>query len=130
MVIDSSAIFAILLGEPEAERISEALSRDPVRLVSAFSALESSVVIAAKKGEHGERELDLLLLKSALEIRPFDAEQHEIAREIYKRYGKGRHKAALNIGDCCSFALSVQAGEPLLCKGADFRKTDVHLANY
>ena len=123
MVIDSSAIIAILLGESDAERMSRAISLDSRRLVSAFSALESAVVIAARKGDQGERELDLLMLKVRMEILPFDSGQYEAAREAHDKYGKGRHAAALNIGDCCSYALSAQTGEPLLCKGDDFSKT-------
>ena len=130
MVIDSSAIIAILLGEPEAERMSMAISRDSRRLVSAFSALESAVVIAARKGEQGVRELELLILKIRLEIFPFDAGQYESARRAYRKFGKGRHAAALNLGDCCSYALSEQLGEPLLFKGDDFSRTDLRRVEY
>lgn len=125
MVIDSSALIAILLGEPEAEALAKAIASDPKRLVGAFTALEASIVIEAKKGEAGGRELDLLLHRARIEIVAVDAEQYEIARLAWRSYGKGRHPAGLNIGDCCSYALSKYSGEPLLFKGNDFNQTDV-----
>jgi len=125
MVIDSSAIIAILLGEPEAETFAQAIVRDPKRLMSAFSALETGIVIEAKKGEAGGREFELLLHRAKIEIIPFDLEQYEIAMEAWRKYGKGRHPAGLNIGDCCSYALAKYSGEPLLFKGEDFSRTDI-----
>jgi ribonuclease VapC len=125
MIIDSSAVISLLLGEPEAEAISLAIAGDPKRLMSAFSALESAIVIEAKKGESGGRELDLLLHRAGIVIVSMDAEQWEIARVAWRVYGKGRHPAALNIGDCCSYALAKVSGEPLLFVGADFSKTDI-----
>ncbi len=127
MVIDTSAIIAILLGEPEAEAVAGAITEDPKRLISAFSALESGIVIEAKKGEAGGRELDLLIHRSQIEIVALDSEQAEIARGAWRQFGKGRHAAGLNIGDCCSYALSKSSGEPLLFKGDDFSKTDLKL---
>lgn len=128
MVIDSSALVAILLGEPEAEVFVPAIDEDPNRLVSAFSALEAGIVIEARKGESGGHELDLLLHKAGIEIVPLTAEQIEIARIAWRKYGKGRHPAGLNIGDCCSYALAKLAGEPLLFKGNDFSQTDIEAA--
>jgi ribonuclease VapC len=125
MVIDTSAVMAILLGEPEAERIIDAVTRDARRLISAFTILECSVVIEARKGPAGPRELDLLLHEGGVELVAMDAEQVAIARRAYHQFGKGRHPAKLNLGDCCSYALSIQSGEPLLFKGDDFTKTDV-----
>jgi ribonuclease VapC len=125
MVIDSSAILALLLDEPEAPAMARAIASDPRRLLSAFSALESSVVIEAKKGENGGREFDLLVHKAGLDIVPMDSGQAELARSAWRKYGKGRHPAGLNIGDCCAYALSRYSGEPLLYKGEDFAKTDV-----
>jgi len=127
MVIDTSAILAILLGEPEAEAFAVAIANDPKRLISAFSALESGIVIEAKKGEAGGRELDLFIHRSQIEIVTMDSDQVEIARGAWRKFGKGRHKAGLNIGDCCSYALSKSSGEPLLFKGDDFSKTDLDL---
>jgi ribonuclease VapC len=125
MVVDTSALMAILLGEPEARALSEAIAGDLKRLLSAFSALETAIVIEAKRGEPGSRELDLLIHKARMEIVPLNAEQSELARKAWRLYGKGHHPAGLNIGDCCSYALSKYSGEPLLFKGDDFTKTDV-----
>ena len=125
MVIDTSALIAILLGEPEADALARAIANDSKRLASAFTALEASIVIEAKKGEAGGRELDLLFHRARIEIVAMNAEQYEIARLGWRIYGKGRHPAGLNIGDCCSYALSKYSGEPLLFKGNDLTKTDV-----
>ena len=128
MVIDTSAVLAILLQEPDAESYAQAIGEDPRHLMSAFSLLETSVVIAARKGPAAERELDLLIHRARIEVVSFNVEQAEIAREAWIRYGKGRHPAALNLGDCCSYALSQVSGEPLLFKGSDFSHTDVRRA--
>lgn len=127
MVIDTSAIIAILLGEPEAETFAKALAGDEKRLISAFTAVESAIVIETKKGEAGGRELDLLLHRSKVEIVAMDPAQAELARIAWRTYGKGRHPAGLNIGDCCSYSLSKYSGEPLLCKGDDFPRTDIKI---
>lgn len=125
MVIDTSALLVLLFEEPEAKTFAEAISQDPKRLLSAATALEVMIVIEARKGEAGGRELDLLLHHAKIDIVPFDAEQVEIARHAWQRYGKGNHPANLNYGDCFSYALAIQSGEPLLFKGQDFGKTDV-----
>ena len=125
MVIDTSALVAILLGNPEAEPFALAIASDPKRLISTFTALETAIVIEAKKGESGGRELDLLLHQARIEMAPLTAEQLEIARSAWRRYGRGRHPAGLNIGDCCSYALAKCAGEPLLFKGDDLSQTDI-----
>ncbi|HYX26132.1 MAG TPA: type II toxin-antitoxin system VapC family toxin [Thermoanaerobaculia bacterium] len=125
MVIDTSALLAILLGEPEAEDFSRSIAADPKRLVSALSALEAAIVIHARKGAVGIRELDLLLHSAGATVVSFDADQVLLARSAYEKYGKGHHPAALNLGDCCSYALSRSSGEPLLFKGNDFSRTDV-----
>lgn len=125
MVIDTSAIIAILLGETEAEAIVRTILADPKRLMSAFSLLECSIVIEARKGEAGGRELDLLLHRLQVEIVSMSAEQAQIAREASRTFGKGRHRAALNIGDCCSYALARYSGEHLLFKGDDFNHSDI-----
>ncbi len=130
MVIDTSALVAILLGEAEAEPFALAIAGDPKRLISTFTALETAIVIEAKKGESGGRELDLLLHQARIEMVPMTAEQFEIARSAWRRYGKGRHPAGLNIGDCCSYALAKCADEPLLFKGDDFSQTDIKTANW
>ena len=130
MVIDTSAIIAILLNEPENESITEVLAKSSKRLMSAFTALECGVVIEAKKGEPGGREMDLLFHKLNITIVNMDSKQFEIARKAWRLFGKGRHPAKLNIGDCCSYALSAHSGEPLLFKGDDFSKTDICRVEY
>jgi ribonuclease VapC len=125
MVIDSSVLISILLGEAETIAFSKAIASDPKRLVSVFSVLEASIVIEAKKGEAGGRELDLLLHRAQIQPVDLSEEQMELARLAWKEYGKGRHPAGLDIGDCCSYALSKYSGEPLLFKGEAFRKTDI-----
>lgn len=128
MVIDTSALVAILGDEPDAPRFEAAMVSDPVRLLSTGTLLETSIVIEARYGEAGGRELDLLLHKAQIEVVPFDQEQAELARHAYRRYGKGRHAAALNYGDCFAYALCSVRGEPLLFKGDDFAQTDVRSA--
>ncbi len=130
MVIDTSAIISILLGEKKTERLTKAISTDPKRIISSFSVLEACIVIEAKKGEPGGRELDLLLHACKAEIINFNAEQMDIARMGWRNFGKGNHPAGLNIGDCCSYALAKLSGEPLLFIGNDFKKTDIDQVKY
>lgn len=125
MVLDTSALLAILRDEPEAESFEAAIEGDPVRLISAASLLETAIVIEARLGPPGGRELDLLVHRAALEVVGVDAEQVEIGRRAFLSYGKGRHAAGLNFGDCFAYALSRVSGEPLLFKGEDFSRTDV-----
>jgi ribonuclease VapC len=127
MVIDTSAIVAIALDEPDASEIELRIADDPVRLVSAATVLEAAMVLETRLGEAGGRELDLWLIKIGAEIVPVDADQADRARRAWRRYGRGRHVAALNYGDCFAYALAVTRGEPLLFKGEDFAKTDVNL---
>ena len=125
MVVDTSALTAILFGEPETESFVQALADDPKKMISAFNALESAIVIEAKKGEAGGRELDLLLHRARIEIVALNVDQVEIALTTWRKYGKGNHHAGLNIGDCCAYALAKYSGEPLLFKGKDFSQTDI-----
>lgn len=125
MVLDTSAILAILLNEPEIDAFSAAIERDPVRLLSAASLVEASLVVESRHGEAGRRDLDLLLQTAEIEIAPLDARQADVARHAFRTFGKGRHAAALNLGDCFSYALAQVSGEALLFKGNDFSKTDV-----
>ncbi len=125
MVIDTSAVLAILFGEPEAESFARALSDDPRRLMSAFNVLETGIVVETKKGESGGRELDLLLHRARIEIVSKNEDQVELARSAWRNYGKGNHPAGFNIGDCCAYALAKYTGEPLLFKGEDFSQTDI-----
>ena len=130
MVIDTSAVIGVLIGDPDAPRVERAIESDPVRLISAASVLDASIVVEARYGAPGGRELDLLLHAASLEVVPFNAEQAELARGAWREFGKGRHAAALNFGDCFSYALAKLSGEPLLFIGADFARTDVLVAGY
>ena len=125
MVLDTSALLALLLDEPEAESFRGAVEDDPTRLVSAATLLETALVIETRKGEAGGRELDLLLHKADVVVVPVEAEHVAEARRAYRRFGKGRHAAGLNFGDLFAYALARTAGEPLLFKGEDFAKTDI-----
>jgi ribonuclease VapC len=125
MVIDTSAIVAIALNEDDAADIERLIVDDPVRLISAATVLEATMVMETRLGDAGGRELDLWLVKIGAEIVAVDAGQADAARRAWRRYGKGRHAASLNYGDCFSYALAMTRSEPLLFKGADFAKTDV-----
>lgn len=125
MVLDTSALIAMLSGEPEAPAFEAAVEADPVRLMSTASLLEASIVVESRYGEFGGRELDLWLHRAQVDLIAVDTEQAEIARAAYRAYGKGRHAAGLNYGDCFAYALSRVSGEPLLYKGADFSATDI-----
>lgn len=125
MVIDTSAIAAILFDEPDAAALEGKIADDPVRLMSAATFLEATIVIEARLGDPGGREFDLWLHRAEVEILPVDAEQADMARRAWRRFGRGRHPAGLNDGDCFSYALAATHDEPLLFKGDDFTKTDV-----
>ncbi|MDF0498512.1 type II toxin-antitoxin system VapC family toxin [Bradyrhizobium yuanmingense] len=125
MVIDTSAIVAIALNEDDAADIERLIVDDPIRLISAATVLEATMVIETRLGNAGGRELDLWLVKIGAEIVAVDAGQADAARRAWRRYGKGRHAGSLNYGDCFSYALALTRNEPLLFKGADFAKTDV-----
>lgn len=125
MVVDTSALLAVLFQEAEADRIARAIASDPRRLASAFTVLETAIVVEARKGEPGGRELDLLLHRIGLESVPLTASHVEVARDAWRRFGRGKHPANLNIGDCCAYALARVSGEAMLFKGDDFGKTDV-----
>jgi ribonuclease VapC len=125
MVIDTSALVAVLTDESDAERFEAAVADDPVRLMSAASCLETAIVVEARFGEFGGRELDLWLHRAAVDLVAVDADQVQIARTAYRTYGKGRHRAGLNYGDCFAYALSKVSGEALLFKCDDFAHTDI-----
>ena len=125
MVIDTSAILAILLNEPEAARLAQAIDANSPRLLSVANLLETSIVIEARTGEAGGRELDLLLYRAAIETVAVDHNQAEIARFAWHRFGKGRHPAALNYGDCFAYALARARQLPLLFQEKDFAQTDI-----
>jgi len=125
MVIDTSALIAFLLNEPDALKIAQAIEAACVRLISAANFLETAIVIESKKGEPGGRELELLLCRSGIEVAPVDQDQAELARQAWRRYGKGRHPAGLNYGDCLAYGLAKQRRLPLLFQGNDFAQTDI-----
>lgn len=125
MVIDSSVIVAVALDEPKAPAFERRIVEDPVRLVSAATLLEAAIVIEARYGDAGGRELDRWLSSIGAEIIPVDLALVEAARRAWRKFGKGRHTAGLNFGDCFSYALAKSRGEVLLYKGNDFSKTDI-----
>jgi ribonuclease VapC len=124
MVIDTSAIVAILQGEPERRRFIEAIESADSKRMSVASFVESSIVIESRYGAEGLRDLDRFLSRASVELIPVDGEQGQLARSAFSRFGKGRHRAGLNYGDCFSYAAAISLGEPLLCKGDDFIHTD------
>jgi ribonuclease VapC len=128
MVIDTSAIVAIALDEPEAAAFELRIADDPVRLISAATVLEAAMVIETRLGALGGSDLDLWLHKAGFEIVAVDAEQADQARRAWRRFGKRRHAAGLNFGDCFSYALAALTGEPLLFKGNNFSQTDIPAA--
>ena len=125
MVIDPSALLTIFFNEPDAPAFELAIEADPKRLISAASLLETAIVLGSRYGDAGERELDLFLHKAKVQTVAVTEDQAEVGRLAYRTYGKGRHTAALNLGDCFSYALSKTSGEPLLFNGGDFTQTDV-----
>lgn len=125
MVIDTSALVAVLLDEANAAEIAAAIEAAPVRLPSAANLLEASIVIKSRKGAAGGRELDLLLYRAAVEVVAVDQDQAETARMAWRHYGKGQHPAALNFGDCFAYALAKVRRLPLLFQGGDFVQTDI-----
>ncbi|MBO32360.1 MAG: hypothetical protein CMM74_05205 [Rhodospirillaceae bacterium] len=127
MVLDSSAVIAILYGEPEQRHFNSLIERDPVRYMSALNLVESSIVLLNRDEELGWGEVDLFVAKAEIEIVAVDGNQTEIARAAFRRFGNGRHRAGLNIGDCFSYALAKARAEPLLCKGDDFQHTDIEI---
>jgi ribonuclease VapC len=127
MVIDTSALLAIFLAEPERKPFLDSIFQAETRMISAANVLETGIVLEARRGESAGREFDLFLVRANLQIVSVDSEQAEIARSAWRKYGKGRHPAALNFGDCFAYALAKVQGEPLLAKGTDFAKTDVEL---
>lgn len=127
VVIDTSAMLAVLLGEPERTHFLKLISEAGVRLLSAANVLETAIVVESRRGEAAGREFDLFLHRTKIEIVAVDAEQVSIARYAWRKFGKGRHPAALNFGDCFAYALTKASSEPLLAKGGDFSQTDLPL---
>jgi ribonuclease VapC len=128
MVIDTSAIVAVLLDEPERARFGRLITDDPMRLVSAVSRVEATFVIEGRKREAGRERLERFFRLTGAEVVAVTPEQAQLACEAFRRFGKGRHPAGLNIGDCFSYALAKATGEKLLFKGDDFARTDIGTA--
>lgn len=125
MVIDTSAIVAILFDEPERSALTSAIEQADTRYMTTATFVEASIVVEARHGTDGLRELDLLVERAEIELIAVDPTQAREARRAWSRFGKGRHPAALNYGDCFSYALATTESRPLLCKGDDFARTDV-----
>ncbi len=128
MVVETSVLAAILFREPERREFLEKMSRAPRLLLSAASLVEICAVLLHRGPDEVEGELHLLLRRAGIVIVPLDEVQAMIAREGYRKYGRGRHPAKLNLGDCFSYGLAIRLGEPLLFKGNDFGLTDVQVA--
>ena len=125
MVIDTSAILAILEDEPERHRFNVLIASAPTRQVSAATCVEAGIVVTARHGRVGLHDLMVFIARASIVIAPVDPAQANIALDAYTSYGQGIHPAGLNYGDCFSYALSRVSGEPLLYKGDDFAQTDI-----
>jgi ribonuclease VapC len=130
MVIDTSVLVAIVLDEPEAERFLKAMHQAPQNLLSPVSLVEAGIVLMRQEAREIESDLDRLIERAGVIVISVDEPQAMIARAAYRSFGKGRHTAALNFGDCFPYALAIATGEPLLFKGNDFGETDVTVASY
>jgi ribonuclease VapC len=130
MILDSSALLAILKGERERDRFSETILNESSVAISAPTLLEVALVIEGQTGDKGRRDLDELVVEIDPQIIAFTAEQLSLARQAFREFGKGRHPARLNFGDCMAYALAKERGEPLLFKGTDFSQTDIEVAPY
>ncbi len=125
MVIDTSAILAILFNEPERRLFNEKIAGDAVRLVSAASYLEAAIIIDDRLGFEGTSDLKLFFAEAGIDVEPVTLEQAEVARGAYRNYGRGNHPARLNFGDCFAYALAKVSKQSLLFKGKDFSATDI-----
>lgn len=125
MVIDSSALLAILQDEPERRMFIEAIEAADTRSLSVVSLVETALVLESRRGPEAGRALDAFIAKAGIELVPVDAEQAAMARSAFARFGKGRHPAGLNFGDCFAYALAKISGDSLLFKGNDFSRTDI-----
>jgi ribonuclease VapC len=128
MIVDTSAIIAILQGETDAPAMTRVLQRAEVRRISAANYLEAAIITDGNQNPVLSRRLDDLLREGSIAIEPVTVEQAKIAREAYRDFGKGRHRAGLNSGDCFGYALAKVTSEPLLFKGDDFCYTDIESA--
>lgn len=127
MVIDTSALLAILQNEPERRAFNVAIEAAESRKMSTATFVEGSLVLESRYGADGVRDLDLFIARAQISLVPVDEDQAYLARRAYREYGKGRHPAGLNYGDCFTYALAKAYGEPLLFKGQDFSQTDIRV---
>jgi len=127
MIIDSSVIIAILRNEQDARDLAAALGSEDERRMSAASYVEASMVIDGNRSAVLSRRFDSFLQEVQIIVEPVTIEHARLAREAFRDFGKGRHKAGLNFVDCFVYALAKHRGEPILCKGNDFRRTDVEI---
>src|SRR5262245_29646176 len=125
MVVETSAVIAILRAEPEAAECAQRLEDHPAPLISASSVLEAGIVLISRHGLDARGDLQDFIEQGGLQVESVTAEQAELALDAYQRYGKGRHRAGLNFGDCFAYALCKATSQPLLCKGQDFSQTDI-----
>ena len=127
MIVDASAVIAILRNESDASGLADALQRSGVRRISAVTYVEAAIVTDSNRDPLLSRRLDDLLRDTRVVMETVTPRQAEIARAAYRDFGKGRHKVGLNFGDCFAYALAKEIDEPLLCKGNDFRHTDLEI---
>ena len=125
MIVDTSAILAILFEEHDAEVYARALTEADSCRMSAANFVEAAIVVDAQTKDKGSRQFDAFFRRAGIVIEPVSEEQAHVARQAYTDFGKGRHPASLNFGDCFAYALAKVSGEPLLFKGKDFKKTDI-----
>jgi ribonuclease VapC len=125
MIVDTSALVAILYREPEAAEFAQLIHDADVCRISVATYVELSMVLECQLGPDGMRQAEVFFRRAQIVIEPVTVEQGELARQAFVDFGKGRHKAGLNFGDCFSYALSKATGEALLFKGADFSHTDI-----
>ena len=128
MILDTSALLAVLLGEPDASRFEKAIAMGTPCCMSVASVLEAAIVVESRGGIAAGRELDALLENAGIELVPVTTGHLEAARRAWRRFGKGNHPARLNFGDCFAYALAVDMQEPFLFKGEDFARTDLKAA--
>ena len=128
MIVDTSAVLAILFNEEDAETYARAISEAESRSMSAVNFVEAAIVVEAQTKERGSRQFDAFFRRAGIVIEPVTEEQAHAARQAYTDFGKAHHAAGLNFGDCFAYALAKVTGEPLLFKGQDFKKTDLEAA--
>ncbi|GAA3102387.1 type II toxin-antitoxin system VapC family toxin [Rhizobium viscosum] len=128
MIVDTSALVAILYREPEAESFVKVIHDAEVTRISVANYVELSMVVENQLGPDGMRQAEAFFRRAGITVEPVTVEHGELARQAFLDYGKGRHKAGLNFGDCFAYALAKASGEPLLFKGNDFSQTDVQAA--